>query len=202
MKHELPLLPYGYDGLEPGIDERTLRVHHDEHHQGYVNGLNSAEEKLSEARQVGDYSLIKHWERELAFHGSGHILHSLYWENMSPDGGEPGGEFADHVEDSFGGIEPCIEQFLAASGAVEGSGWGCLAYRPGDEELVILQVENHQNLTQWGVHPLLVADVWEHAYYLKYQNRCKEYLENFIRIADWGEVESRYDDARRCGAQA
>lgn len=201
MPHELPELSYGYDELEPQIDEETLRIHHDEHHQGYVDGLNRAERKLRGARDEGDYSLIQHWERQAAFHGSGHILHTLYWENLSPDGGgKPSGDLMDAIDSSFGGFGRCADQFLAATGAVEGSGWGCLAYRPMDDELVILQVENHQNLTQWGVHPLLVADVWEHAYYLQYRNRRGEYLENLMEIVDWGEVTDRFEEARRCAA--
>jgi len=199
-KHKLPPLPYEYSALEPQIDERTIRIHHDRHHKGYVDGLNEAEKKLEEARENGDYSLIKHWSREAAFHGSGHILHSLYWENMTPEDTEPGGQFADHIERSFGSFDNCREQFLAATGTVEGSGWGVLAYRPMDDELTILQVENHQKLTQWGVHPLLVADAWEHAYYLKYQNKRGEYLENFMQIVNWDTVSKQYEAAKKCGS--
>lgn len=198
MPHELPSLPYDYDALEPHIDEETLQTHHDKHHQGYVNGLNEAEDKLADARETGDYSLIKYWEREAAFHGSGHILHSLYWKNMTPDETDPSPNIAEAIEESFGSLDACSDQFVAAAGAVEGSGWCTLAYRPMDDELVILQVENHQKLTQWGVHPLLVVDVWEHAYYLKYKNRRGEYLENFMEIINWDEVAERFEDAKAC----
>ena len=192
--HSLPELPYAYDALEPVIDEQTMRLHHDKHHAGYVKGLNNAEKKLTEARASGDYSLIKHWEREVAFHGSGHILHAMYWKNLSPDGGgEPDGMLSQAIRESFGGFSKYKDHMIAATLTVEGSGWGVLAYQPMFESLVILQAEKHQNLTQWGAIPLLVIDVWEHAYYLKYQNRRSEYVENIFKIIDWKDIEARFE---------
>lgn len=189
----LPPLPYSYDALEPYIDKETLTIHHDKHHAGYVKGFNNAWGKLTEARQKGDYALIKHWSRELAFHGSGHVLHTLYWENMAPKGGgEPKGETGKAVEKNFGGFDAFKRHFTAATSAVEGSGWGILAFEPYRGYLVILQTEKHQDLTLSGVYPLLVCDVWEHAYYLKYQNRRAEYVENFFNTINWNEVEARY----------
>jgi Fe-Mn family superoxide dismutase len=199
MAHELPPLPYSYDALEPFIDEQTMRLHHDIHHAGYVSGLNNAEAKLAEARAAGDFALVKHWSREAAFHGSGHLLHSVFWPNMiSPSEAmaAPGGELATAIESDFGSFEAFKAQFIAASIAVEGSGWGILAYRAADASLVILTAEKHQNLTQWGVSPLLVLDVWEHAYYLKYQNRRGEYVKNFFNIVNWDDVAARYEEAR------
>ena len=199
MSHELPALPYAYDALEPYIDEQTMRLHHDIHHAGYVSGLNNAEAKLAEARAAGDHGLIKHWSREAAFHGSGHLLHSIFWPNMtSPDEatGKPDGALGEAIDRSFGSFEAFKAQFTAASVAVEGSGWGILAYRPTDDALVILTAEKHQNLTQWGVIPLLVLDVWEHAYYLRYQNRRAEYVKGFYNIINWSDVAARYDEAR------
>jgi Fe-Mn family superoxide dismutase len=199
MAHKLPDLPYGYDALEPYIDEQTMRLHHDIHHAGYVKGLNTAEAKLEEARASGDYALIKHWSREAAFHGSGHLLHSIFWPNMiaaSEAKAAPTGSLAEAIDRSFGSFEAFKAQFIAASNAVEGSGWGILAYRPADDSLVILTAEKHQNLTQWGVSPLLVLDVWEHAYYLKYQNRRGEYVSNFFNIINWSDVADRFEKAR------
>jgi Fe-Mn family superoxide dismutase len=199
MAHKLPPLPYAYDALEPYIDEQTMRLHHDIHHAGYVKGLNTAEEKLAEARKAGDFSLVKHWSREAAFHGSGHLLHSIFWPNMiaaSQAKAEPSGALAEAIKSDFGSFDAFKAQFIAASGAVEGSGWGILAYRPADDSLVILTAEKHQNLTQWGVVPLLVLDVWEHAYYLKYQNRRGEYVQNFFNIINWDDVAGRYGQAR------
>jgi superoxide dismutase, Fe-Mn family len=200
MAHELPPLPYPYDALEPYIDEQTMRLHHDIHHLGYVKGLNTAEEKLAEARNSGDFALVKHWSREAAFHGAGHLLHSIFWTNMTAadrSAGSPSGELAQAMDRSFGGFEAFKAQFQAASNAVEGSGWGILAYRPTDDSLVVLQAEKHQNLTQWDVVPLLVLDVWEHAYYLKYQNKRPEYVKNFFNIINWDDVAERYRRARR-----
>ena len=199
MAHELPPLPYAYDALEPSIDEQTMHLHHDIHHAGYVKGLNTAEAKLAEARASGDYALVKHWSREAAFHGSGHLLHSIFWPNMiaaAQAKAAPDGALAAAIDRDFGSFDAFKAQFAAASNAVEGSGWGILAYRPADQALVILTAEKHQNLTQWGVVPLLVLDVWEHAYYLKYQNRRGEYVSNFFNIINWDDVATRYLQAR------
>lgn len=191
-QHELPALPYAYNALEPYIDEQTVRLHHDMHHKAYVDGLNKAEAALAAARQAGDFALIKHWSRELAFHGSGHILHTLYWQNLSPTGGgEPEGKLAEAIQRDFGSFATFKAELIAATVAVEGSGWGLLTYQPLTGGLVILQAEKHQDLTQWGVTPLLVLDVWEHAYYLKYQNRRAEYVKNLFEIINWADVAAR-----------
>ncbi len=192
MAHVLPPLPYDYNALEPHIDEQTMRLHRDKHHQAYVNGLNKAEEMLAEARKKGSYDLVKHWSRELAFHGSGHYLHSIFWENMSPNGGgQPSGDLADAINKNFGSFEAFLAQFKAAGLAVEGSGWVLLVHNGADKTLQILQAEKHQDLTQWVVTPLLVCDVWEHAYYLKYQNNRGAYLEAFPNVINWEDVAKR-----------
>ncbi len=197
MAHELPPLPYDYNALEPHIDEATMRLHHDKHHQAYVDGLNKAEAKLAEARQSGDFGLVKHWEREVAFHGSGHFLHCIFWPNMSPDGGgEPEGELAAAINRDFGGFAQFKSHFQANAVQVEGSGWGILAYQTLSDRLVILNVEKHQNLTQFGCLPLLALDVWEHAYYLNYQNRRPAYVEAFFNVINWKDVALRYSQAR------
>ncbi len=191
MIHVLPPLPYPYDALEPYLDQQTLRIHHDKHHQSYVDGLNKAEAALAEARAADDWALVKHWERELAFHGSGHLLHSLYWENMSPQGGQPGGRLLDALVRDFGGFDRFQAQFTAAAVAVEASGWTLLAWNPPFARLDLLQVEKHQDLTVWGVIPLLVVDVWEHAYYLKYQNRRADYVKAWWSVVNWEDVARR-----------
>jgi len=194
--HQLPPLPYAYNALEPVMDEMTVRLHHDKHHAAYVAGLNKAEVELAEARKVGNYSLVKHWERELAFHGSGHILHTIFWENLTPKiGGLPQGKLAEAIQSEFGSFDTFKAQMMAATNAVEGSGWGILAYTLLLNKLVILQSEKHQNLTQWGAVPLLVIDVWEHAYYLKYQNRRTEFVDNIFTIINWENVAVRYSIA-------
>lgn len=193
MSYELPQLPYAYNALEPVIDEQTMRLHHDKHHAAYVKGLNQAEEMLIAARKSGDYALVKHWEREAAFNGSGHVLHNLFWTNLSPEGGgEPASKLADGIRKEWGSFETFKREFSAAAKAVEGGGWGILAYNNSLRRLLVLQAEKHQNLTIWGSVPLLVVDVWEHAYYLKYQNNRGEYVDNLFKIFNWKEVESRY----------
>jgi Fe-Mn family superoxide dismutase len=177
-----------------------MRLHHDLHHKAYVDGLNKAEAELAKARQSGDFALVKHWEREAAFHGSGHFLHAIFWPNMAPagqgGGGEPQGALATQLQTDFGGFDAFKAQFTAAATAVEGSGWGILAWEPNGQRLVILTAEKHQNLTQWGVAPLLVLDVWEHAYYLKYQNRRAEYVKAFFNIINWADASQRLERAR------
>ena len=139
--HSLPQLPYDYNALEPHYDEVTVRLHHDMHHKSYVDGLNNAELKLEEARKNGDFSLIKHWEKELAFHGSGHILHTLFWENLCPKGGKEQGEILNQINKDFGDFESFKKQFTAAAVTVEGSGWAVLCWNPVFNHLTILQVE-------------------------------------------------------------
>jgi superoxide dismutase, Fe-Mn family len=199
MPYELPLLPYAYNALEPHIDEATLHLHHDKHHKAYVDGLNNAEAKLADAREKGDFALIKHWMRELAFHGSGHILHTLYWNTMlgagSGGGGKPSGALLAQMEKDFGSLELFIKQFSAAAIAVEGSGWAVLVISPLSKKLEILTTEKHQNLTQWGAIPILTADVWEHAYYLKYQNKRADYIAAWWNVVNWTEVARLHSQA-------
>jgi Fe-Mn family superoxide dismutase len=192
-KHTLPDLNYAYNALEPYIDEQTMRLHHDKHHQGYVNGLNNAEEQLALARGSGDYDMVQHWTLKAAFHGAGHYLHSIFWKVMAPPnngGGDmPSGMVAERINKDFGSFDNFKNQFSAASKSVEGSGWGVLAYRPIDQRLVIMQAENHQKMTQWVIAPLMCIDVWEHAYYLKYQNKRGEYVDNWWNVVNWPQVE-------------
>lgn len=196
MAHELPPLPYDYNALEPHIDEQTMRLHHDKHHLAYVNGLNNAETKLAECREKGDFALVKHWEREAAFHGAGHFLHCIFWENMGPKGGgKPSGELASAIDAAFGSYEKFVAQFKAAGTAVEASGWVLLVHNAVTKRLDILTAEKHQDLGQWVVTPLLVCDVWEHAYYLKYQNNRGAYVEGFMNLINWGDVEKRFKSA-------
>jgi Fe-Mn family superoxide dismutase len=198
MTHQLPELPYAYNALEPHYDEATVRLHHDAHHKTYVDGLNNAEVKFAEAREKGDFVLVKHWERELAFHGSGHLLHSLFWLNMSPNGGgTPSGSLADRINQDFTSFEGFKKQFSAAAVAVEGSGWAILVWNPEFKKLEILQSEKHQNLTQWGVIPLLTVDVWEHAYYLKFQNKRAAWVETWWNLVNWEDVAQRFEKALR-----
>jgi superoxide dismutase, Fe-Mn family len=199
MTYELPPLPYAYTALEPFIDEATLHLHHDKHHKAYIDGLNNAEAKLAEAREKGDFGLVKHWTRELAFHGSGHILHTLYWNTMAAasagGGGKPTGALLTQIEKDFGTFESFAKQFSAAAVAVEGSGWAVLVASPLAKKLEILVAEKHQDLTQWGAIPLVTVDVWEHAYYLKYQNKRADYVAAWWNVVNWAEVAKRFSQA-------
>ena len=189
--HKLPPLPYPYDALEPCISQETLKLHHDKHHLAYVNNLNRAERELAAAREAGDFSLIRFWETEIAFNGSGHILHSIYWTNMAPGGETPGPFISRQIDLAFGSFDAFKDQFLAASNAVQGSGWRILGWNPAWGRLDILQAEKHENLTQWGIIPVLVADVWEHAYYVDYRNERRRYLEAWWNLINWEDVERR-----------
>ncbi len=192
-QHKLPPLPYPYDALEPIISSTLLQIHHDRHHKAYVDGLNKAELETAKSRQSKDFSLIKHWERELAFHGSGHILHSIYWTIMAPRGmgGQPGRRTQNLIANYFGSFPAFKEQFSAAAVDVEASGWAILVWNSSWRRLEILTAEKHQDLTQWGSIPILVLDVWEHAYYLDYQNRRKDYVDAWWQLVNWYEVERR-----------
>ncbi|NBI30146.1 Fe-Mn family superoxide dismutase [Chengkuizengella marina] len=197
-KHTLPPLPYSYDALEPYIDEETMKIHHDKHHLAYVNGLNNAEIQLEKARQSNDFSLIKHWERELAFNGAGHYLHTIFWNIMSPEGGgDASGAISKQITKDFGSFDEFKKQFSAAANNVEGGGWAILVWSPRSHRLEILQAEKHQNLSQWDVIPLLVLDVWEHAYYLKYMNNRPEYVDAWWNVVNWEHVNERFAQARR-----
>jgi Fe-Mn family superoxide dismutase len=197
-EYVLPPLPYEYNALEPHIDEQTMRLHHDLHHKSYVDGLNAALSGIKKALDENDPNRVPGLAKDASFHGSGHILHSIFWPNMSPKGGgAPKGDFAKALDASFGSFERFQTAFTTAASKVEGSGWGILAYEPLGKRLVTLQAEKHQNLTQWGAVPLLVLDVWEHAYYLKYQNKRADYVKAFWNVIDWSNVASRYDKAAK-----
>lgn len=175
--HTLPPLPYSYDALEPYIDQETMRLHHDKHHKGYVDGLNIAEKEMLKARSSNNFELIKHWEREAAFNGAGHYLHTIFWNIMIPNGGvQPTGNLMREINQSFGSFEQFKNHFSEAANNVEAVGWAILVCSPRSRHLEILQAEKHQNLSQWDVVPLLVLDVWEHAYYLQYKNDRKKVI--------------------------
>jgi Fe-Mn family superoxide dismutase len=199
-EYKLPDLPYAYNALEPYIDEATMRLHHDKHHAAYVNGLNAALKKLEEAREKGDFSSVQALSKLVAFHGSGHTMHSIFWKVMCPkeESIEPkSGSLFEAIRSSFGSFELFKKHFSEAAKAVEGSGWAVLAYEPLGKNLLVLQTENHQKLVVQGSIPLLVLDVWEHAYYLKYQNNRAAYVDAWWNVVNWKEVENRLNNAKR-----
>ena len=196
--HKLPPVPYPYDALEPVIDKQTVEIHYTKHFAAYIAGLNSALEKIDKARKEGKFDNIKCLSEDLAFNGSGVVLHWIYFNTIGPNaGGTPTGALADLIKRDFGSYDTFWKQFSEASKKVEASGWGVLAWEPFSKRLVILQAEKHQNLTSCGVMPLMVCDVWEHAYYLKYQNRRADYVDAFANIIDWKKVQERIDKFRK-----
>jgi len=202
-EYALPRLPYAYDALEPAIDAQTMRLHHDIHFNGYKNGLNNALKQLAEARSSGNFDLVAHWQSLLAFHGAGYMLHLVFFDGMaSPGSTRPSDSLQKTMTREFGSLEAFKQHFSAASRTVQGSGWGILGYQPVGDQLVVLQAEKHQNHTQWGVIPLLTLDVWEHAYYLKYQNQRGAYVDAFWSVVDWEKLESRLETVRRMVSQS
>lgn len=197
-RYVLPPLPYRYEDLEPHIDAETMRLHHSVHHASYVRGLNTAMGKLKEIREGnGDTDYIRAISRDLAFHGAGHFLHVLFWSAMSPDGGgEPSGQLAEKINDDFGSFEKFTTHFKAVAREVQGSGWSILSYEPTSGRLIVHQSEKHQDFLVPGAVPLLPLDVWEHAYYLKYQNRRGDYVDAFMNVINWEFVNRHYVGVR------
>ena len=199
--YTLPDLPYDYSALEPHYSARVLELHHDKHHAAYVKGLNDTMEQLAAARAKGDFSSLVGLEKSHAFNLSGHVLHSQFWTNLSPDGGgKPSGELADAIDNDFGGFDAFQAQLTNATTTVQGSGWGVLAWEPLGQRLYIEQVYDHQgNVGQGGMN-LLVFDAWEHAFYLQYLNVKAEYVKALWNIVNWDDVARRFTAARRIEA--
>ncbi len=188
----LPKLPYDYSALVPYISEQQLKLHHDKHHQAYVNAANAAFDKLDKARQEKSDIDIKAIAKELSFNIGGHMLHSIFWENMAPagkgGGGEPGGAVADMINMGFGSLERFKKEFMMAASSTEGSGWAALAVHPCIARPLIIQIEKH-NVNLYPNFTIIMAlDVWEHAYYLDYKNERPKFIEAFWNVVNWDRV--------------
>lgn len=195
--YTLPDLPYDYSALEPHYSAQIVELHHDKHHAAYVAGTNTTLEKLEEARSKGDFGAIVGLEKTLAFNLSGHVLHSIFWPNMSADGGgTPEGELAAAIDEHFGSFDACKAQLTQATTTVQGSGWGVLAWEPLGGRLTIQQVYDHHGNVGNGSVPLLVIDAWEHAYYLQFKNVRPDWLAAFWNIVNWPDVARRFEAAR------
>jgi superoxide dismutase, Fe-Mn family len=189
----LPDLSYDAGALEPYLSGQIVELHHAKHHAAYVKGANTALDKLAEARASGKYDSIVGLEKSLAFNLGGHVLHSMYWANLSPDGGgKPVGELAAALDDGFGSFDAFQAHFTQAATLVQGSGWGILSWEPVGRRLIVEQLEDHHENTTLGAVPLLAIDAWEHAYYLQYQNRKPEYLEAIWNVVNWADVARRF----------
>ncbi len=195
--YTLPDLAYSPGALEPHYSGEIVALHHGKHHAAYVKGANDTLEALAAAREAGDFSTINMLSRSFAFHLSGHLLHSIFWTNMSPDGGgRPDGELAGAIDEFFGGFEPLQAQLTAATVNVQGIGWGVLAWEPLSSRLVVEQVYDHQGNVGVGAVPLLVIDSWEHAYYLQYKIVKADFVKAFWNIVNWPDVAARFASAR------
>jgi Fe-Mn family superoxide dismutase len=195
--YTLPELPYDAAALEPHISGRIMKLHHDKHHKAYVDGANKALQQLHDAREKGDFERIAALEHALAFNASGHLLHSIFWTNLSPNGGgEPKGELAAALQRDFGSFASFKQQLTKAAETSMGSGWAALVWEPLAARLVTVQIHDHQSQTIQGAVPLLVLDAWEHAYYLQYQNEKAKFFEAVWNVWNWENVAERLDRAR------
>ena len=195
--YTLPDLGYDYGALQPHISGEIMELHHDKHHAAYVKGANEALEKLATAREKDDFSTITQLEKNLAFHLSGHVLHSLFWTNLGPGGGgEPAGQLAEQIGSDFGSFERFRSQMIEAATTIQGSGWALAAWEPTGERIIIQQVHDHQGNHGQGTDPLLAIDAWEHAYYLQYKNVKADFFEAVWNVFDWTDVASRLEAAR------
>src|SRR5215831_10227276 len=196
-KYTLPDLSYDYGALEPHVSGKIMQLHHDKHHRAYVSGANSALEGLAEAREKNDSAKIAALERALAFHLSGHVLHSLFWQNLAPkSGGEPTGPLADQIKQDFGSFQGLRSQLTSTAMTIMGSGWASLAWEPVGKRLVTIQIHDHQSEIAQGGVPLLVLDAWEHAYYMQYGPDKKSFFEAVWNVWNWPDVASRLEAAR------
>ncbi len=202
MAHEVPPLPYDHNALEPYIDEETMHLHHDKHHAAYVNNLNAALEKHPELQNKSAEELIRNLNSvpedirtAVRNNGGGHVNHSMFWQIMGPNGGgDPTGAIADAIDQTFGSFDTFKQQFNDAGTKRFGSGWAWLV-RASDGQLQVLSTANQDNPMSDGQYPIMGNDVWEHAYYLKYQNRRPEYLNAWWNVVNWDEVNKRFQQS-------
>lgn len=192
-------LPYATNHLEPYMDEETVKLHHTFHHGGAVKGANKDLEMIGKAMDENNFETTDYWTKKLSFHFSSHILHTIFWTNLSNKKTDPTGDLLKEIEKHFGTYDRLKSLLATTSKNIDGSGWGILGYQPYSGKLTVLQCENHEKLTQWGVIPLLVLDVWEHAYYLKYKNKRGDFVDALFSILNWDNVAQRLELAKHLG---
>ena len=197
-RYTLPDLDYDFGALEPHISAQIMELHHGKHHKTYVEKANETLEKLAESREKGDFTRIAALERSLAFNLSGHVLHSIFWKNMTPKGGgRPQGELLDQIVGDFGSFESFQKQMTEVASTVMGSGWAALVWEPLAQRLLTCQIYDHQSNLSQGSLPLMVIDAWEHAYYLQYKNAKTEFFKAVWNLWHWTDVAERLRLARR-----
>jgi Fe-Mn family superoxide dismutase len=194
--YTLPDLAYDYAALAPHIAGEIMELHHSKHHAAYVAGANTALEQLAEARANGEFGTVPMLEKNLAFNLGGHVNHSIFWTNMSPDGGDkPVGALADAVDEHFGTFDGFLGHFTATAMTIQGSGWSILAWDALGKKLVIVQLYDQQGNVPLGLTPLLMLDMWEHAFYLQYKNVKADYVKAWWNVVDWANVQKRFNAA-------
>jgi len=200
-KYVLPDLSYDYAALEPNISGRIMELHHDKHHLAYVNGANTAIDALAEARDKNDLTMVNKFQKDLAFNLAGHVNHTVFWKNLSPDGGDkPVGELAAAIDEFFGSFDAFKAHFTASALGIQGSGWSILVWDILGQKLLIEQLYDHQGNLAVGSIPLLMLDMWEHAFYLDYVNIKADYVKAFWNIVSWADVQARFAEASRNSA--
>ena len=196
--YTLPDLPYDYGALEPHISGTIMELHHSKHHAAYVAGANTTLDQLAEARDKDAFGPLNGLEKSLAFHLGGHINHSVFWPNLSPDGGDkPDGELGAAIDEFFGSFDGFQRQFTANANAIQGSGWSILAWDTLGQRLNILQLFDQQGNIPAAQIPIVLLDMWEHAFYLQYKNVKADYVKAFWNIVNWADVAKRFDGARK-----
>jgi len=190
-------LPYNRNFLEPYMDEETVYLHHTFHHGGAVKAANKDLQMIRKAMDEGNLETVDYWTKKLSYHFSSHVLHTIFWTNLTNKTGSPSGELLKRIEKDFGTYDKLKSYIAKTSKDVDGNGWGILGYQPFSDKLTILQCENHEKLTQWGVVPLLVIDVWEHSYYLKYKNKRSDFVDAMLNIINWDNVAERLNTATK-----
>ncbi|WP_163571498.1 superoxide dismutase [Fodinicola feengrottensis] len=197
--YQLPDLPYDYSALEPHISGEIMELHHSKHHQAYVKGANDALEQMVDARESGAITTtVNLLQKNLAFNLAGHVNHSVFWPNMSPNGGDkPDGELGAAIDDdAFGSFDAFRIHFSASATSIQGSGWAILAWDTLGQKLIICQLYDHQGNLPVGIYPLLLLDMWEHAFYLQYRNVKPDYVKAWWNIINWPDVTDRFSAAQ------
>lgn len=196
MTYKLPELTYDYSALEPHISARIMELHHSKHHQAYVTGANAALEAMAEARASNNFGTLPKLQKDLAFNLGGHVNHSIFWQNLSPEGGEVSGNLSAAIDEFFGSFDGFKNHFSAAAVGIQGSGWAYLAWDALGNRLVIGQLYDQQGNIAMGNIPLLMLDMWEHAFYLDYLNVKADYVKAFWNIVNWADVAKRFDSVK------
>jgi Fe-Mn family superoxide dismutase len=190
-------LPYNDNFLEPYMDQETTHLHYTFHHGGAVKAANKDMDMIRKAMDGNNMETVDFWTKKLAYHFSSHVLHSIFWTNLTNQKTNPQGQLLKDIERDFGSYDRLKSYIAATSKNVDGAGWGILGYQPYSKKLTIMQCENHEKLTQWGVVPILVIDVWEHAYYLKYKNKRNDFVDALFNIINWDNVAERLETAKK-----